>query len=131
MAIPSRVRERIVSGLKRLQPIVAQQKARDVSEADTVTVVKDVLSEVLGYDKYAELTSEHCIRGTYCDLAVRIDDKIIQLIEVKAAGVELDDRHVKQSIDYASNLGIEWVILTNASIWRLYHVIFAKPIDKR
>src|SRR5687768_10900267 len=131
MAITTKVRERIITGLKRLQPIVAQQKARDVSEADTVTVVKDVLCEVMGYDKYAELTSEHCVRGTYCDLAVKVDDKLVQLIEVKAAGVELDDRHVKQVIDYASNQGIEWVLLTNATIWRLYQVIFAKPIDKR
>src|SRR5688500_4371001 len=107
MAIPSRVRERLVSGLKRLQPVVAQQKARDVSEADTVTIVKDLLSEAFGYDKYAELTSEHCIRGTYCDLAVRVADKLVLLIEVKAAGVELDDRHVKQAVDYAANQGVE------------------------
>jgi predicted type IV restriction endonuclease len=38
---------------------------------------------------------------------------------------------VKQAVDYASNQGIEWVILTNAAIWKLYHVIFSKPIDKR
>jgi hypothetical protein len=131
MAIASRVRERMVTGLKRLMPVIAQQKARDVSEADTVTLVKDLLSEVFGYDKYAELTSEHCIRGTYCDLAIKVDDKLVQLVEVKAAGVELDDRHVKQAIDYASNQGAEWVLLTNASVWRIYQVIFAKPIDKR
>jgi hypothetical protein len=131
MAIPARVRERMVTGLKRLMPVIAQQKARDVSEADTVTLVKDVLCEVFGYDKYAELTSEHCIRGTYCDLAIKVEDKLVQLVEVKATGVELDDRHVKQAIDYASNQGAEWVVLTNASIWRIYQVIFAKPIDKR
>jgi hypothetical protein len=131
MAMTNRVRERMVAGLKGLQPIILQQKARDVSEADTVTVVKDILSEVLGFDKYAELTSEHSIRGTYCDLAVRIDDKLVLLIEVKAAGVDLDDRHVKQAIDYAANQGVDWVVLTNASIWRLYEVIFEKPIEKR
>jgi predicted type IV restriction endonuclease len=114
MAMTNRVRERMVAGLKGLQPIILQQKARDVSEADTVTVVKDILSEVLGFDKYAELTSEHSIRGTYCDLAVRIDDKLVLLIEVKAAGVDLDDRHVKQAIDYAANLGVDGVVLTNA-----------------
>ena len=102
MAIPQRVRERIVAGLKRLMPVVAQQKARDVSEADTVTLVKDLLSEVFGYDKYAELTSEHSIRGTYCDLAVKLDEKLVQLVEVKAVGTALDDRHVKQAVDYAS-----------------------------
>lgn len=131
MAVPNRVRERVVSGLKRLLPVIAQQKARDVSEADTVTVVKDLLSDVFGYDKYAELTSEYSIRGTYCDLAVKLEDKLVELIEVKSAGTTLDDRHVKQAVDYAANQGVEWVILTNASVWRLYQVVFAKPIDKR
>lgn len=131
MAIPVRVRERVVAGLKRMLPILDQQRARDVSEADTVTLVKDLLSDVFGYDKYAELTSEHAIRGTYCDLAIRVADKLALLIEVKAAGVSLDDRHVKQVIDYAANQGVEWVMLTNASVWRIYQVIFAKPIDKR
>ncbi|HEX8339479.1 MAG TPA: type I restriction enzyme HsdR N-terminal domain-containing protein [Tepidisphaeraceae bacterium] len=102
-----------------------------MSEADTVTLVKDVLSAVMGYDKYTELMSEHSIRGTFCDLAVKINDKLVQLIEVKSAGTPLDDRHVKQAIDYASNQGVEWVLLTNASVWRLYQVIFAKPIGKR
>jgi hypothetical protein len=131
MAIANRVRERIQTGLKRLIPVVLQQKARDVSEADTVTLVKDLLAEVFGYDKYADLTSEHSIRGTYCDLAIRIGDKLSKLVEVKAIGTTLDDRHVKQAVDYASNQGIEWVVLTNSINWRLYEVIFAKPIDKR
>lgn len=131
MPLPTKVRNRIVSGLKRLSPIIIQQKARDVSEADTVTLVKDLLSEVFGYDKYSELTSEYAIRGTYCDLATKIEDKLTQIVEVKAIGTNLDDRHVKQAVDYASNQGVEWVILTNAITWRLYHVIFSKPIDKR
>ena len=131
MSLPVKVRDRITSGLKQFVPIIHQQKTRDVAEADTVTLVKDLLSTVMGYDKYAELTSEHAIRGTYCDLAVKLNDKLVQLIEVKSAGTPLDDRHVKQAIDYASNQGVEWVILTNASVWRLYQVIFAKPIDKR
>ena len=131
MAVPSRIKERLAGGLKRLIPILNQQKTRDVSEADTVTLVKDLLSEVLGYDKYADLTSEFAIRGTYCDLVVKIDDKVSQVVEVKAIGVELDDRHVKQAIDYAANQGVEWVILTNGMIWRLYRVVFAKPIDKK
>jgi len=131
MAISKRSVEKAISGLKRLLPIMQQQRTRDVSEADTVTLIKDVMAEVFGFDKYAELTSEHAIRGTYCDLAVRIDDKIIELVEVKSAGTTLDDRHVKQAIDYAANEGVVWVVLTNGSTWRLYEVLFAKPIDKR
>jgi hypothetical protein len=107
-----------------------QQQDRDISEADTVTVVKDVLSDMFGYDKYAELTSEHSIRGTYCDLAVKIDGKLAFLIEVKAIGVELKDSHTKQAVDYAANQGCEWVALTNGIEWHLYHVMFKKPIEK-
>jgi len=121
----------MTAGLKRLLPVITQQKTRDVSEADTVTLIKDVLAEVLGYDKYAELTGEYAIRGTYCDLAIKIEEKLTQIVEVKAIGIELEERHVKQAVDYASNQGLEWVILTNAINWRLYQIIFAKPIDKR
>jgi hypothetical protein len=131
MAISKRAAERAMSGLKRLLPIMQQQKTRDVSEADTVTLVKDVMADVFGFDKYSEVTSEHAIRGTYCDLAVTIEEKLIELIEIKSAGTALDDRHVKQAIDYAANEGVVWVVLTNGSVWWLYQVLFAKPIDKR
>src|SRR3954453_18323502 len=131
MNVPKRVCERMTVGMKRMRPIIDQQRTRDVSEADTVTLVKDLLAEVFGYDKYADLTSEHAIRNTYCDLAIKIDEKLVELIEVKAIGISLEDRHVKQVVDYAANQGIEWVVLTNAITWRLYHVLFNKPIDKQ
>jgi predicted type IV restriction endonuclease len=131
MAVPKRVADRILSGMKRLVPVIQQQKDRDISEADTVMLIKDLLSEVFGYDKYADVTAELCIRGTYCDLAIRLDGKMVELIEGKAIGIELNERHVKQANDYASNQGIEWVILSNAAVWQLYHVVFAKPIDKQ
>src|SRR5690606_10912515 len=86
-------------------------------------------AEVFGYDKYAELTSEYSIRGTYCDLATKIDGTLQALIEVKAIGLDLKDAHVKQAVDYAANQGVDWVLLTNGVHWRVYHVVFAKPID--
>jgi len=92
-------------------------------------IVTDVLADVFGYDKYSEVTRELCIRGTYCDLATRIDGKFQMIIEVKTIGLELKDAHVKQAVDYAANLGVEWVALTNGNLWRVYRVIFAKPID--
>lgn len=128
--VPKRACDRLLAGMRTLKPIVEQLQGRDVSEADTVTLVKDILSDAFGYDKYAELTGEHAIRGTYCDILIQIDEKPMALVEVKAAGIELDDRHVKQAIDYAANQGVEWVVLTNAAVWRMYHVEFTRPIDK-
>jgi predicted type IV restriction endonuclease len=129
-ALPAKATARILAGLKKYQPIITAQKARDVNESDTVVVVTDVLQDIFGYDKFKEITSEHSIRGTFCDLAIKLDDKLRLLIEVKAIGIELKDQHVKQAIDYAANEGCDWVILTNSVNWRIYKVVFAKPIDK-
>lgn len=131
MKMPKRVAERVNAALKRLKPIIDQQRSRDVAEADTVMLVKDVLNDALGYDKYTDLTSEHQIRGTYCDIAIKVGEKIAVVVECKAIGIPLDDKHVKQAVDYAANEGVEWVILTNGVAWRVYAVIFAKPIDKK
>lgn len=128
--VPKKVSERLVAGIKRYQPILSAAKARDVGEADTVTIIKDMLADVFGYDKYADVTSEYAIRGTYCDLAIKMDGQLQTLIEVKAIGLDLKDSHVKQAIDYAANQGVDWVLLTNGVTWRVYHLIFAKPIDQ-
>lgn len=130
MTVPKKVEDRIKDGLKRYLKILESQKNRDVSEADTATLVKDILADVFGYDKYLEITGEYNIRSTFCDLAVKIDSKLRFLIEVKAIGIELKDNHVRQAIDYAANQGCDWVILTNGVKWVVYHVLFHKPIDK-
>jgi hypothetical protein len=128
MAIPAKVADRLASGLKRFQPILSAAKARDVNESDTSMIATDMMADLFGYDKYSEVTRELCIRGTYCDIATRIDGKFQMIIEVKAIGLELKDAHVKQAVDYAANQGIEWVALTCGNIWKVYRVFFTKPI---
>jgi hypothetical protein len=129
-AVPKKVRARLATGLKRFQPILATSKSRDDGEADTVMIVLDMLAEVFGYDKYSEVTAEYSIRGTYCDLATKLDGVLQALIEVKAIGLALKEQHVKQAVDYAANQGVDWVILTNGVNWRVYNVGFTKPISQ-
>mgnify|MGYP001559110856 CR=1 FL=1 len=127
--LPKRATDRISAGLKRFQPILVAAKSRDVNESDTVLVVTDLLQEIFGYDKYTEITSEYMIRGTFCDLAVKLDGTLALLIEVKAIGLDLKEQFVKQAVDYAANQGIEWVALTNGAVWHIYKVSFGKPIQ--
>lgn len=128
--IPTKVKDRMTAGIKRFLPVLASAKTRDVNESDTVTIVTDMLAEVFGFDKYSEITSEYVIRGTYVDLAIKMDGKLQLLIEVKAIGLDLKDAYVKQSVDYAANQGIEWVILTNGVKWQIYKVTFGKPVGQ-
>jgi predicted type IV restriction endonuclease len=129
--IAKRVGDRLTEGLKKYQPLVAGLRERDVSEADTVTVIKDMLCDVFGYDKYLDLTSEQQIRGTFCDLAIKLEGKVYYLAEVKSAGTTLNDSHLRQAVNYGANHGIEWIILTNAVEWRIYRLKFAQPIAYR
>ena len=130
MAVSAKVSSRITAQLKTYQGILAKAMKKDSSEGDIVVIVTDMISDILGYDKYQNLSSEHAIRGTYVDLMVSVDNKPRFLVEVKAVGTELKDAHIKQAVDYAANKGIDWVVLTNGIVWRIYKVVFAKPIDR-
>jgi predicted type IV restriction endonuclease len=131
MNISAKFTKRVNDNLKKYQSIIAQIKKKDANESDTVTVITDIFQDIFGYDKYADITSEYAIRGTYCDLAILNDHKKIEfLVEVKAISVALNDNHIKQALDYGANAGVNWVVLTNAETWMLYRIKFGKPIDK-
>jgi hypothetical protein len=127
--IPKKVQDRLVAGLRRYQPIVRKLAERDISEADTVTVIKDMLTDIFGYDKYTELTSEQQIRGTFCDLAIKVEGKVHYLAEVKSAGTSLNQNHLRQAVNYGAHQGIEWILLTNGIVWKVYRIKFGQPID--
>jgi hypothetical protein len=126
--IPIKLQRQLTTGIKAFQPVVANAQKRDINEADTVRIVNDMLGDIFGYDKYADITSEMCIRGGYCDLAIKLGDKVRVIIEAKAIGTELKDTHLRQAVDYAANQGVEWVILTNAAHWKFYKINFQQPI---
>lgn len=127
--IPKKVVDRFIKNVPRFQKVLQIAKDRDVNESDTVAVLNDIFGDVLGYDKYLEVTSELAIRGTYCDLALRVEDKVQFLIEVKAIGIDLKETHMKQACDYGANHGVQWVVLTNGIEWRVYRIRFEQPIN--
>ncbi len=128
-SIPKKVSDRFLKTVPKFQKVLQIAKDRDINESDTVSVINDILGDVFGYDKYLEVTSELAIRGTYCDLAIKVGDKIQFLIEAKAIGIHLKDAHVKQAIDYGANKGVQWVVLTNGIEWRIYYIKFEQPIS--
>lgn len=128
MKLPRKTEDRISAGVPKFQKFLALAKARDLNESDTVAIVTDILAEVFGYEKYLEVTSELAIRGTYCDLAVKIGEKFQMLVECKAVGTELKDMHLRQAVGYGANKGIQWIVLTNGVDWQLYRMRFEQPI---
>lgn len=129
MKVSKRFVDRAKPALRRYQKILESAKRRDVNESDTSVIVSDMLTEILGYDKYQEVTTELSVRSTFCDLAIRIHGRLQYLIEVKSIGTELKDNHLRQAIEYGSREGIEWVLLTNGHLWQAHRIRFEQPVD--
>ena len=131
MKLTKKVEDRLKNNVAKFKKVLAVAKNRDLNESDTVAIINDMLSEVFGYEKYTEITSELMIRGTYCDLAIRLNNKFESgfLIECKRVGVELKEEHMRQAVNYGVNKGIQWVILTNGIDWRLYRLRFEQPVS--
>ncbi len=128
MKMTKRTEDKIKANLPKFQKVLGIAKDRDLNESDTVSIITDILAEVFGYDKYIEITSELQIRGTYCDIAIKLGEKFQYLIECKAIGIDLKDNHLRQAIGYGANKGIQWVVLTNGIEWQIYRLRFEQPI---
>jgi predicted type IV restriction endonuclease len=106
-------------------------KGRDdnLNEADTVQRIIKMFEEVLGYDPMREITRETQVKDKYVDVAIKLDGTTRLLVEAKAAGVILRDRHIEQAQHYAAEGNMPWVILTNSVTWSLYHLSFEEGIE--
>ena len=74
---------RVSAGLKKLIKPTLMLKEKDAAEADTRHLVTDILTDVLGYDKYENLTAEFAVKGDWADYGIRIDKQLLAFIEVK------------------------------------------------
>jgi predicted type IV restriction endonuclease len=117
-----KAKDRISGALKKLVKPTLMLKEKDAAEADTRHLVTDVLVDVLGYDKYENLTAEFAVKGDWADYGIRIDKQIEAFIEVKRISQKLSVNHLRQVESYALKEGVQWAILTNAQVWQAYHV---------
>ncbi len=114
----------ITHPLKKLIPVLLKAKEDNLNEADTLVRLVMFFEDVLGYNRLNEFAREVPIKTKYVDLALKIDGVIRLLVEAKAAGCDLRDRHIEQAESYAAQSGLHWVVLTNGVNWNLYHLSF-------
>ena len=101
----------------------------ELDESGTRLLINHFLTEMLGYETLSEVKTEYMIKGTYADYVIQIGGKRHFLIEVKALSLNLSSNHLRQSINYGANEGIDFVLLTNGRVFELYKVLFEKPIS--
>jgi predicted type IV restriction endonuclease len=115
--------------LKRFLPHFIEAQEQNLNEADTVMRLVRSFEEVFGYDPMSDITRETQVKHKFVDVALKTDGAIRLLVEAKAAGVVLRDRHIEQAERYAAEGNYPWVLLTNGVVWNLYHLTFDEGIE--
>jgi predicted type IV restriction endonuclease len=121
--------DRVTRGIRKYKSVAQKARANGAKESDTRMIVSSIMSDALGWDAFDNLTGEYRIKGNYADFVIRQDGKHFIIVEVKAISTNLNEKHLYQAVSYAANEGVEWVILTNGAEWRLYRVLFSKPVE--
>lgn len=100
-----------------------------LNEADTRIMTNSFLTEILGYRELEEIKTEYRIKSEYADYVIQLKRKKHFVVEVKSIELDLDEKHLRQSLLYAANEGIDWILLLNGREVQLYRVNFSKPIS--
>ena len=122
-------RERVKAGVRRFAKPLNDLIARDANEGDTRMLVNRMLTDVLGFDEFNDLTTEYQVKGEFADYGIRIDRDLVAFVEVKRVATKLGAKHLRQAEMYAVNEGVEWIILTNGADWRAYHLTGGLPVE--
>lgn len=122
---------RMLNALKAYKKKFLDRNLTELDESGTRLMINSFLSDVLGYLPIEEIKTEYMIKGTYADYVIQIKGIRHFLVEVKALSFELSEKHLRQTINYGANEGIEWALLTNGKQFDFYKILFNKPIESR
>lgn len=114
--------------LKKYKRKYLKKEYANLNESATRLMVNSFLTDILGYKELKEIKTEYRIRSEYADFVVQLKRKKHFVVEVKSIDLDLNEKHLRQSLSYAANEGIDWILLLNGREIQLYRVNFNKPI---
>jgi len=115
-------KDRIRKGLPRYAGILSQALQRGISEEDTSTITQSILVDILGYDRFQDITGQFAVRGKWADWAVKSGDTLHFLVEVKSLGSKLRERDLFQVVSYSRQHNLEWAVLTTGDVWQCHRI---------
>jgi hypothetical protein len=134
--------EKCIEGLRAQ---LERHHGKGLKECPTRTIFIDPLLQALNWDVRDpdEVELEYpTVDGKAVDYAMKINRKVVLLLEAKQLEDPLDDvKSITQVVGYAANDGIEWCVLTNGVRYKVYRaserasapekLLFEASIDPR
>jgi hypothetical protein len=130
MLTPSKL-QKLLTCLKNYRKEFLDSGLKELDESGTRLMINRFLSDVLGYKQIEEIKTEYMIKGTYADYVIQVNNTRYFLVEVKALSFQLSEKHLRQTVNYGANEGIEYALLTNGRNFEFYKIIFEQPISSR
>ncbi len=119
---------------KKLAEKVSGLAAEPLNEDETKAALIDPVLEALGWDpgNPREVKRQHSVTGGgKVDYALKLNGKVKLFVEAKALGEQLDDEKFKtQTLNYAKHGNVDWCVLTNGNIWRVYSRGATNKVDE-
>ncbi len=110
--------------IEELQVQLKKHRRSNLKELPTRTIFIDSMLGALGWDVRDpdEVELEYpTIDGKSVDYALKIGEEPAILLEAKALDDSLDDvKAITQVVGYATNAGIDWCVLTNGILYKIY-----------
>jgi hypothetical protein len=127
------IADRIKAVLDRVNKLKAS--GQSMGEAQTKATFIQPMLETLGWDitDPGEVILEYKVfGGTLLDYALLVDGTPRLYLEAKHLGASLNDAaFITQTVNYASNDGIRWCVLTNGLVYRIYKTDELASADKK
>jgi hypothetical protein len=114
--------------LKAYKRKYLKKEFNNLDESATRIMTNSFLTEVLGYQELVEVKTEYRIKSEYADYVIQLKRKKHFVVEVKSIEIDINEKHLRQSLSYAANEGIDWILLLNGREVQLYRVNFGKPV---
>jgi hypothetical protein len=127
MATENQLRQ-LRDNLKDYKRKYLKKEFSNLDESATRIMTNNFLTELLGYQELEEIKTEYRIRSEYADYVIQLKRKKHFVVEVKSIELDINDKHLRQSLSYAANEGIDWILLLNGRQIQFYRVNFGKPV---
>ena len=99
---------------------IATAKPPPPNESTTCEWIIYPLLLAAGYSRRDLVSRTADNNGQFPDYCIMPDSPHCWYLEAKAWSVALEDKHALQSLNYANQNGMRWVVLSNGREWRLY-----------
>lgn len=127
MATENQIKQ-LRDNLKDYKRKYLKKEFSNLDESATRIMTNNFLTELLGYQELEEIKTEYRIRSEYADYVIQLKRKKHFVVEVKSIELDINDKHLRQSLSYAANEGIDWILLLNGRQIQFYRVNFGKPV---